>query len=190
MLSRLAGQDEVVVGTPSAGRVLSGSEALIGFFVNTLALRLTPGMSQTLGGYLDTVTNTVREGLEHEAAPFELVVERASVERSLAHTPVFQAALSWQHQEAGGLDLPGVSLSPRVLALPQAKHDLSLILVVGKDREISGAIEYDADLFMSETVERWTTILLNTLDQFCAPGSLTAPLSALCLTPASDLAAI
>ena len=44
MLSRLAGQDEVVVGTPSAGRVLSGSEALVGFFVNTLALRLTPGM--------------------------------------------------------------------------------------------------------------------------------------------------
>ena len=190
MLSRLAGQDEVVVGTPSAGRVLSGSEALVGFFVNTLALRLTPGMSQTLGGYLDTVTSTVREGLEHEAAPFELVVERACAERSLSHTPVFQAMFAWQNQEAGELDLPGLSLSPRVLVLPQAKYDLSLSLAPDMDGGITGAIEYDADLFTSETVERWTTLLLHTLDQLCAPGSLGAPLSALSLTPASDLAAI
>ena len=76
LLAGLARQDEVVIGSPSAGRGLDGSEALIGFFVNTLALRLAPGSAPDLETYLRAVARLVREGLEHEAAPFEQVVER------------------------------------------------------------------------------------------------------------------
>lgn len=96
VLSRLSRQDEVLIGSPSAGRVQSGSEDVIGFFVNTLALRVSPGLHEGIVDYVSAVGRVVRDGLEHEAAPFERVVERAGVERSLSHSPLFQVMFAWQ----------------------------------------------------------------------------------------------
>ena len=145
-----------MIGSPSAGRVQGGSEALVGFFVNTLALRLRPGAFATVGSYLSEVSSVVREGLVHEAAPFERVVERVGVERSLSHSPVYQAMFAWQSQGGGDLRLAGVTAEAVALGLGQAKVDLTLSLGPAADGGIVGGLEYDADLF--EGVERCAVV--------------------------------
>ena len=192
VLSSLARQDEVVIGSPSAGRVQVGSEALVGFFVNTLALRVAPGGSHDLGGYLEAVGRTVREGLEHEAAPFERVVERVGVERSLSHSPVFQAMFAWQSQGSGDLRLGDLELEGVELALAQAKYDLSLSLAPARDGSLQGVLEYDADLFAPETIARWCEVLCGVLDQFAGSGATGEPLAlgSLRFAPLGDVARI
>ena len=180
-----------MIGSPSAGRGLDGSEALIGFFVNTLALRLTPGAAPDLETYLRDVARLVREGLEHEAAPFEQVVERVGVPRSLAHSPVFQVMFAWQNQEAGALRLGDLALADLPLGLGEAKFDLTLSLAPGAEGTLQGAFEYDADLFEPATVVRWRAALAHVLAQLAAQGdAATAPLpmASLRLTPPADLA--
>lgn len=195
LLAGLARQDEVVIGTPSAGRGLEGSEALLGFFVNTLALRLTPGTADNLDGYLAAVADLVREGLEHEAAPFEQVVERLGVERSLAHSPVFQAMFAWQSQQTGALRLGGLALEPLPVELAQAKYDLTLSLAPTQDGAIRGTLEYDADLFEPATAARWSEALIHVFEAMgdLADGAVGSPAgsrppSMLGLVPAGELA--
>ncbi|WP_085585741.1 non-ribosomal peptide synthetase [Thalassospira mesophila] len=182
VLSRLSNQDEVVIGSPSAGRVQVGSEALLGFFVNTLALRVAPGASEDLGSYLTAVGALVREGLENEAAPFERVVKRVGVERSLSHSPVFQVMFAWQSQEGGNLRLGELELESVELAgvdVPsgQAKFDLTLSLVPAVDGSLQGGLEYDGDLFAPATVARWIDVLCDVLGQFAATAKTEAPLA-------------
>ena len=181
VLSGLTRQDEVVIGSPSAGRVQEGSEALLGFFVNTLALRLAPGFASDLGDYLEQVGGTVRDGLEHESAPFEQVVERVGVERSLSHAPVFQVMFAWQSQGGGSLGLGDLDIAGIDLPLGQAKFDLSVSLAPDADGSIRGVLEYDGDLFTSVTISRWCDVLGSVLEQFanaanaaelCSLGSL------------------
>ncbi|MGD7493661.1 condensation domain-containing protein, partial [Ralstonia pseudosolanacearum] len=104
LLSRLSGQEEVVVGSPVANRTRSEVEGLIGFFVNTLALRVEVG-GATVSELLERVKAKVLEAQAHQDLPFEQVVERIRPVRSLSHSPVFQAALSWLNTEAVGLSL-------------------------------------------------------------------------------------
>ena len=138
----------MVVGTPSAGRQVAGSERVVGFFVNTLALRLRAPAGASVSEYLSQVGRVVRDGLEHEQAPFERVVEALDPVRSLAHTPVFQAMLAWQSQERGGLSLPGVSAEELALSPGEAKFDVTLSLSPAADGGVSGVLEYDADLIL------------------------------------------
>ncbi|MBD8455214.1 condensation domain-containing protein, partial [Serratia rubidaea] len=83
LLSRLSGQEEVVTGTPVAGREREEAEGLIGFFVNTLALRLTPGRSAGVGELLAAVREQVLAAQAHQALPFDQVVEALQPPRSL-----------------------------------------------------------------------------------------------------------
>ncbi|MBD8455202.1 non-ribosomal peptide synthetase, partial [Serratia rubidaea] len=88
LLSRLSGQEEVVIGTPVAGREREEVEGLIGFFVNTLALRLAPGRSANVDELLTAVRERVLAAQAHQALPFDQVVEAVQPPRSLAHTPL------------------------------------------------------------------------------------------------------
>ncbi|MBD8455201.1 non-ribosomal peptide synthetase, partial [Serratia rubidaea] len=88
LLSRLSGQEEVVIGTPVAGREREEVEGLIGFFVNTLALRLAPGRCVNVDELLTAVRERVLAAQAHQALPFDQVVEAVQPPRSLAHTPL------------------------------------------------------------------------------------------------------
>ncbi|HVG43523.1 MAG TPA: amino acid adenylation domain-containing protein, partial [Longimicrobium sp.] len=174
VLSRLSGQDEVVVGTPSANRGRSEIEDLIGFFVNTLALRVdlsgAPGVAELLG----RVKERSLGAQHHQDIPFEQVVERVQPVRSLAHTPLFQAMFVWQNAPGGSLELPGLALGPLDPAgsggsssQVAAKFDLSLALWEDGGR-IEGAVEYATALFERETVERWLGYLRRVLEGMVA----------------------
>ncbi len=129
LLSRLSGQEEVVVGSPVANRTRSEVEGLIGFFVNTLALRVEVG-SATVSELLGRVKAKVLEAQAHQDLPFEQVVERVRPVRSLSHSPVFQAALSWLNTEAVGLslELDGLTIEGVGAGQAAAKFDLTLEL--------------------------------------------------------------
>src|SRR5437763_4588032 len=117
VLGRLTGDEDVVVGTQVANRGQREIEGVIGFFVNTLALRLDVSR-QKVGAMLAGVKKQVLEGQEHQDIPFEHVVEIVQPVRSLGHSPVFQVSFAWQNAREGQLELPGLEAKP----LPAAPH--------------------------------------------------------------------
>jgi amino acid adenylation domain-containing protein len=190
LLVRYAAQDDVVVGTPVEGRLRPEVEELVGFFVNTLPLRVELGGDLSYGEVLERVRRTTLEAQEHQEVPFEKLVEELAPERSLAHTPLFQVMLVLQATATRpalppGLD-PGLDPDLAAETLPPptgvSKFDLTLNLFdTGSD--LAGQWAYASDLFDGATVGRLAGQLETLLAAACAdPG---APASRLpLLTPA------
>ncbi|MFL5537595.1 MAG: amino acid adenylation domain-containing protein, partial [Longimicrobiaceae bacterium] len=97
VLSRLSGQDDVVVGTPSANRGRQEIEGLIGFFVNMLPVRVALSGAPTVAELLARVRERALGAQHHQDIPFEQVVELVQPVRSLAYTPLFQVMFTWQN---------------------------------------------------------------------------------------------
>ncbi|WP_157461983.1 non-ribosomal peptide synthetase, partial [Chitinimonas koreensis] len=162
VLGRLAGQDEVVIGSPVAGRNRAEVEPLIGFFVNTLALRIDLGGEPTVAELLQRTREQVLAAQQHQDLPFDQVVEAVQPPRSLAHTPLFQVMLDWHNTPRGRLELPGLAVAEVEAELPTAQFDLMLSL--REDGEtIAGALNYATALFDAATAARylrhWTVLL-------------------------------
>ena len=154
LLGWLSGQQDVVVGTPVANRGRSEIEGLIGFFVNTLALRLDVGGSPTVGEMLERVKVQVLGAQEHQDIPFEQVVEITRPVRSLSHSPLFQVMFAWQNAPEGRLELPGLEIKPLEWSYQAAKFDLTLSLREARGG-IVGGVGYATSLFERSTVERY-----------------------------------
>ena len=169
LLARLSGQEDLVIGTPAANRGRMEIEGLIGFFVNTLALRLDVSGSPSVVELLRRVKGRALEAQQHQDIPFEQVVEIAKPARSLAHTPLFQVLFDWQQNAGGGgLALPGLELGPLGSAKPVvAKFDLTLSLWDVGER-IVGGLEYAAALLERSTVERYVGYLQALLEGMVA----------------------
>ncbi|HEX8272116.1 MAG TPA: amino acid adenylation domain-containing protein, partial [Longimicrobiaceae bacterium] len=153
LLARWSGQDDVVVGTPVAGRGRPELEPLIGFFVNTLALRAELSGDPTFRRHLAATREGVLEAQAHADVPFERLVEELRVERSLAYSPVFQVMFALHAAAPSDLSLPGLTLRPVRVAADAAKFDLSVEAFDGRDR-IRVALEYATALFDAATIER------------------------------------
>ncbi|HYW09520.1 MAG TPA: amino acid adenylation domain-containing protein, partial [Longimicrobium sp.] len=182
-LGRLSGQDDVVVGTPVANRGRAEIEGLIGFFVNTLALRVDLAGTPTVAELLARVRERSQEAQQHQDIPFEQVVERVRPTRGMAHTPLFQVMFAWESAPRA-VELPG--LAPAVLERsPQAtaKFDLSLLLRE-VDGRIAGRVEYATALFERATVERYVGYLLRVLEGMVAADGV--PLDRLELLPEAE----
>ncbi|HEX7312964.1 MAG TPA: amino acid adenylation domain-containing protein [Pyrinomonadaceae bacterium] len=154
LLSRYSGQEDIVVGTPVANRTRAETEGLIGFFVNTLAVRSDLTGNPTFVELLARVREACVAAYAHQEVPFERVVEELRPERSLSHAPVFQVMAAWQNEPAPPLRLSGLELSLMESGNASAKFDLLLGISGGDEDEWRGALEYDSDLFERPTVER------------------------------------
>ncbi|HEX2081841.1 MAG TPA: amino acid adenylation domain-containing protein, partial [Longimicrobium sp.] len=153
-LARAGGQTDVLVGTPIAGRTRRETEPLIGFFVNTLALRLDVSDDPGFAGVLARVRRASLGAYDHQDLPFERLVEELRVERDLSRSPLVQAMFALSEAGDGGMALRGVRAEPVGTGVETARFDLMLTLVeTGLDR-FSGVMEYAADLFDPETVAR------------------------------------
>ncbi|MDB6447179.1 condensation domain-containing protein, partial [Pseudomonas sp. 21TX0197] len=129
LLSRLSNQAEVVVGTPVANRTRRETEALIGFFVNTLALRVDVQAHDRVEQLLARIKRITLDAYGHQDLPFEQVVEALQPERSLGHSPLFQAMLVLGNTpQDQALALPGLSLTPLAPATGTTQFDVSLSL--------------------------------------------------------------
>ncbi len=162
LLHRFSGVEDVVVGSPIANRNRVETEPLIGFFVNTLALRADLREDPEFLRLLKQVRETTLEAYAHQDLPFEKLVEEIAPQRSLSHTPVFQVVFVLQNAPLGSLELPGLRLEPVAVETGQAKFDLTLSLAE-TEAGVAGSFEYRTELFDASTMvrlaEQWAVLL-------------------------------
>ncbi|KAF0846566.1 non-ribosomal peptide synthetase [Nocardia caishijiensis] len=181
LLARLGGTDDVVVGTPVAGRGEAALDDLVGMFVNTLALRTSVDPGTDFRQLLAAVRTADLDAFAHADVPFEQLVQALDPTRSTAHHPLFQVSLSLQNFVEPVLELPGLRFEIEDFDRRSSAFDLTLDL---RERftdsgaaGIDGVLTYATDLFDPATVtsfaERWRRVLT---------GVLTAP-----DTPLSDI---
>ncbi|HEX3129221.1 MAG TPA: amino acid adenylation domain-containing protein, partial [Thermoanaerobaculia bacterium] len=155
LLSRYGGQDDVVVGTPIANRGRAELEGIVGFFANTLALRVDLAGDPAFGELARRMRETSLGAYAHQDVPFERLVDELRPERSLSHSPVFQVVLALQNLPDAELDLAGLALSPLAIDDGRTQFDLSLV-VVPQPRGGGLRLYLDAssDLFDLATADR------------------------------------
>ncbi len=153
LLGRHAGQDDVLIGSPIAGRNRREIEGLIGFFVNTLVLRCNCSGNPSFRELLGRVRRTSLDAFTHQDLPFERIVEAVATERDLAVSPLFQVLFTVQTAQRGGPAIPGLDVSAVEVESGVAKFDLTLTLAESPSG-FSGSIEYNTDLFDGGTAER------------------------------------
>ena len=153
VLFRYTNQRDIVVGTPVAARNRADIENLIGFFVNTQALRSQLSAEMSFTDLLAQVRTTVLEGQARQDLPFEKLVEELQPERSLSHTPIFQVMFALQNVPMPSLELRDVNVMSLAATVKTAKFDFSLSFeeqAVG----LVGTLEYNTDLFDAATMTR------------------------------------
>ncbi len=186
VLGRWSGAADLVVGTPVIGRPRRELEELVGFFSNTLPMRLQLAACSTFRELVRHVREVVIEALAHQDVPFEAIVQELQPERTLAHNPLFQAMFAFQRpseQRPAHAVREGAS---EAIGSGTAKFDLTLFLV--DDAELHGALEYRTDLFEPTTIERFAAHLRAAAE--AAVASPDAALAELFLASRSDRAAI
>lgn len=152
LLYRISGQDDVVIGTPIANRGRTELEDIVGFFSNTLALRIRLAGNPTFREVGSRTRETAVNGYAHQELPFERVVEDLNVVRDPSYNPIFQVNFRAQTEERPQLRLAGVTAEPISIDIGFSRFDLALELQVERDR-IAGYIEYDLDLFQDATID-------------------------------------
>lgn len=153
LLGRYTGQDDVVVGSPTAGRGDPATEPLIGFFVNTLALRLPLGEEPTFRTVLQRVREVVLGALANQDLPFDRVVDGLDLPRDLSRSPLFQVMFILQNTPPATHRPAGLRMDQIGVTLDAAKYDLTLSLVTG-EHGMSAQLEYNTDLFDEAFIER------------------------------------
>jgi amino acid adenylation domain-containing protein/non-ribosomal peptide synthase protein (TIGR01720 family) len=151
LVSRYSGLDDIVVGTPTAGRHRPEFAQLIGFFVNTLVLRVDLSSDPTFLELLRQTRRVFLDALQHQDVPFEKLVEALRPPRSLSHTPVFQVMFGLRNIDTGEIDWPGLDLELVDLDHETAAFDLTLLMKETADGLI-GDFEYNTDLFDESTI--------------------------------------
>lgn len=167
LLSRYSGQRDLVVGTPVANRGLAQTESLIGFFANTLPLRLRIDPAGTVGELIEAVRGQLIGALAQQEVPFGRLVEALQPERATSHSPVFQVMFVMQGGDEQALSLPGLEVEELAVAERPAKYDLTLS-ANERDGGIGLCLEYAADLFDAAAMRRFCAHYLRLLDAMLA----------------------
>ncbi|HEU0078030.1 MAG TPA: amino acid adenylation domain-containing protein, partial [Longimicrobiaceae bacterium] len=153
LLSRYSGQEDVVVGTPIAGRNRLETEGLIGFFVNTLALRGDLAGDPPFRGLLARVREAALGAYANQDLPFERLVEELAPGRDAGRHPVFQVFFALENAPAHTLHLPGLTLEARDTRSGAIPFDLALSMAE-EGEALAGELEYGTEIFDAPTVER------------------------------------
>ncbi len=153
LLARYTGEEDIVVGSPIAGRNRQEIEGLIGFFVNTLVLRADLSGNPSFTELLKRVREVALEAYAHQEVPFEKLVEELEPERSLGHSPLFQVMFALHHAAQAEFSLRGLTLEQIKTETNTSKFDLSLFVADEADG-LTCIAEYNTDLFDEATIER------------------------------------
>ena len=152
LLARYTGLEDIIVGTPVAGRNLRETEPLIGVFVNSLPVRtrVTPGAS--FRELLRAVRNTSLDAFSHADLPFDAIVEAVQPDRSANNNPIFQVLYTYQNK-LEGITVGGLRVDPEIFDSGTSKFDLSLDVFEGPQGPTC-IFEYNTDVFDAGRIER------------------------------------
>jgi amino acid adenylation domain-containing protein len=153
LIWQYTGNEDILIGTPTAGRHDANLEKLIGFFTSTLVVRGNLAADPTFVQLLHRVRETTLEAYEHQDLPFEKLVEALKPQRSLNHTPLFQIMMVFQNAPKQILTLPGLSLEELEFDSGSSKFDLTLEIV--EQDGLRCSVEYCTDLFRKQTIQRF-----------------------------------
>ncbi len=181
VLARYTGQEDVVVGTPVAGRPRAELEPLIGCFVNTLVLRGDTAGDPTFTELLGRVRDSVSADVANQDVPFERLVTELRPDRDLSRNPLFSVMLRHDEDDTAELRLSGITVEPVDLGTASAKVDVSVSIMDGPDG-LTGELEYATDLFDRATAqalaESYAQTMLSLVTAPDRPLSTTATITA------------
>ncbi len=153
VLHRYTGQEDIFIGSPIAGRNQVETEGLIGFFVNTIAIRTNLAGNPSFRELLSQVREVTLGAYAHQDLPFEKLVEELHPERDMSHSPLFQVMFAFHNTPSELWELPGLTITPLEVHNGTAKFELTLDLTETSEG-IKGGIEYNTDLFDATTIAR------------------------------------
>ncbi|HLZ86315.1 MAG TPA: SDR family NAD(P)-dependent oxidoreductase, partial [Puia sp.] len=154
LLGKLAGQDDVVIGTPTSGRNHADLEQVMGMLVNTVAIRTHPNGALRYRDFLAQLKSKTLTVFDQQAYPYELLIEEVNVARDTSRNPLFDVWFVYQNWEGVRFELPGLDITPRQSGPAISQFDLSLTA-----GELNGNMllnfEYSTELFKQQTIERF-----------------------------------
>jgi amino acid adenylation domain-containing protein len=153
LLSRLSGQEDVVIGAPVAGRSRAELEGIVGYFVNALPLRAQLTGDPTFGELLGRVREAVLGAYAHQDVPFDKLVEELRPQRVGNRLPFFQVVLNFYQESAPAAPLEGLAFRPFDLPVTEAKYDATLYIRRHGGR-LLGSLAYSADIFDAAAAQR------------------------------------
>ncbi|MDW3192241.1 MAG: amino acid adenylation domain-containing protein [Cytophagales bacterium] len=167
LLSKLSHQEDIVIGTPTAGRNHADLEGMIGMFVNTLPLRNYPKGDLSFKQFIQLVKENTLEGFHHQAYQYEDLVEDLQVVRDASRNPLFDVMFSYQNFDGTALTLPGLKLTSYPSNHSVSKFDLTLTGSTAGDH-LYLSFEYSTELFEATTIERFISYFQRITDQVMA----------------------
>ncbi len=169
LLARYSGQEDIIIGSPIAGRSHADLVNIIGMFVNTLAMRNFPIGAKTYQEFIQEVKENALQAFEHQDYQFETLVEKLDLERNPARNPLFDIVFTLQSREIDDSSVHELNLKQVKFANRTAKFDLTLnaleVIQSDTDNRILLAFEYSTQLFKPETIERMAGHYLNILQE-------------------------
>jgi amino acid adenylation domain-containing protein len=159
LFSKLSGQEDIIVGTPIAGRRHTDLQYVIGMLVNSLPMRNFPSSVKTFRHFLKEVKQRILEAFENQEYPFEELVERVSVQRDTSRNPIFDIMFAFQNQvEEPGIEEPGYEVgrevTRRIPIHKISRFDIGFDVLETKG-EIEFCLEYCTELFKPTTIEKF-----------------------------------
>jgi natural product biosynthesis luciferase-like monooxygenase protein/amino acid adenylation domain-containing protein len=152
LLSKLSNQNDIVIGTPVAGRKHPDLERIIGVFINMLPLRISAGEEITFSSFLSQIKKLVLASFDNQDYPYETLIDELKLARDTSHNPLFDVMFAFQNFEETKLALNDVVLKPYEREHTVSKLDISLEAVEAGDKIIFN-IEYATALFKKETIK-------------------------------------
>jgi len=163
LLAKITGQEDIVLGSPLAGRRHVDLEQIIGMFVNTLALRNHPTGEKTFTEFLKEVRQRILTALENQDYQFEDLVEKLVINRDLSRNPLFDVMLVLQNASISKIHIPGLELSPYQYEAGISKFDLIFNCEELEDRLVF-TVEFSTKLFLEITVQRFINYFKKIVD--------------------------
>ncbi|MCK4257941.1 MAG: amino acid adenylation domain-containing protein [Halanaerobiales bacterium] len=164
LLSKYSGQEDIVIGSPTAGRRHADLQNVIGMFVNTLAMRNAPSGNKTFVKLLAEVRENTIKAYDNEDYQFEELVEKLNLQRDLSRNPLFDVMFSVKNFDRDVMKTGDLEFVPYSSLNNISKFDMTLDAVEGDDR-IAFIMEYCVDLYKKETIEKLLTHYVNILRQ-------------------------
>ncbi len=187
LLNRYSGDNDICIGTPTANRPNSKLEKIIGFFVNTIVLRLNIDNKLSFNDFLNQSKKIVIEALDHQDLPFEKLVEVIQPERQININPIYQVLFAWQNTPRPPISLTNAE-SVRY-SVPEGVSPLDITVYMWEENGvIEGEVEFNIDLLTRKTIKRITDNFITLLENICyAPDSLISDINCISKTENEDL---